>query len=331
MAVEPAAGRRSARHLAILGPAAAARRGRVWISRPGRCRTCGPGGPISVRLDDLDIICAVLGCEPGDLLIRDPAAAKPGRPQAPAGRAGRGPGDPAVPARRPLAAAGMTAPWPAATCTACGTTGPGRAKARSVQALLCPRPAPSAAVRWLRAGPAGTWQRGCAPAATGCRGPGWSSARTAASERPVWFADRCERCKRRAAAKSGACRDCGKQVTRLWSGRCRSCDAKSREVTGACRDCGDLTRLTSGLCRACRLFRWAHPAGTCPWCGRQQPIGAAGACRSCQLAARAAWAPPQAGPGTPAPGRASPRNADPRDHRGLRRLRGPGQAFRRTV
>jgi integrase len=109
-------------------------------------------------------------------------------------------------------------------------------------------------------------------------------------QREVYFGDRCERCKRRAAARAGACRDCGKQVARLWSGRCRSCDAKSREVTGACRDCGDLTRLTSGVCRACRLFRWAHPAGTCPWCGRQQPIGAAGACRSCQLAARAARA-----------------------------------------
>jgi DNA-binding Xre family transcriptional regulator len=34
------------------------------------------GRPISIRLDDLDVICAVLDCEPGDLLIRDPAAAK---------------------------------------------------------------------------------------------------------------------------------------------------------------------------------------------------------------------------------------------------------------
>ena len=34
------------------------------------------GRPISIRLDDLDIMCAVLGCEPGDLLIRDPAAAR---------------------------------------------------------------------------------------------------------------------------------------------------------------------------------------------------------------------------------------------------------------
>jgi putative transcriptional regulator len=35
------------------------------------------GQPVSVRLDDLDIICGVLGCEPGDLLVRDPDAATP--------------------------------------------------------------------------------------------------------------------------------------------------------------------------------------------------------------------------------------------------------------
>jgi putative transcriptional regulator len=28
------------------------------------------GRPISIRLDDLDLICRVLNCEPGDLLIR---------------------------------------------------------------------------------------------------------------------------------------------------------------------------------------------------------------------------------------------------------------------
>lgn len=61
------------------------------------------GRPISVRLDDLDIICAVLGCEPGDLLIRDPAAAKPGRPQAPAAAA-------AVPAIRPSRRGGRSLP-----------------------------------------------------------------------------------------------------------------------------------------------------------------------------------------------------------------------------
>jgi DNA-binding Xre family transcriptional regulator len=38
------------------------------------------GRPISIRLDDLDIICTVLGCDPGDLLIRDPAAGQPPSP-----------------------------------------------------------------------------------------------------------------------------------------------------------------------------------------------------------------------------------------------------------
>jgi putative transcriptional regulator len=37
------------------------------------------GRPVSIRLDDLDVICGVLGCEPGDLLVRDPGAARPAR------------------------------------------------------------------------------------------------------------------------------------------------------------------------------------------------------------------------------------------------------------
>ena len=179
--------------------------------------------------------------------------------------------------------------WPVVTCTACGTTGPGRAKPG-----LCKR-------CYARARRAERPCDGCGQTrpqlAAGLCARCYRLSRTrlvlcpdCGEQRPVHFADRCERCKRRAAARAGDCRDCGKQVARLWSGRCRSCYAKSREVTGACRDCGDLARLTSGLCRACRLFRWAHPAGTCPWCGRQQPIGKAGACRSCQLAARAARA-----------------------------------------
>jgi putative transcriptional regulator len=31
------------------------------------------GQPISVRLDDLEVICQVLDCQPGELLVRDPA------------------------------------------------------------------------------------------------------------------------------------------------------------------------------------------------------------------------------------------------------------------
>lgn len=32
------------------------------------------GQPISIRLDDLDIICNVLDCEPGELMVRSPTA-----------------------------------------------------------------------------------------------------------------------------------------------------------------------------------------------------------------------------------------------------------------
>jgi putative transcriptional regulator len=35
------------------------------------------GRPISIRLDDLDVMCGVLSCEPGDLLVRDLDAVTP--------------------------------------------------------------------------------------------------------------------------------------------------------------------------------------------------------------------------------------------------------------
>jgi DNA-binding Xre family transcriptional regulator len=34
------------------------------------------GQPVTIRLDDLNIICAVLDCSPNDLLVRDPGAAR---------------------------------------------------------------------------------------------------------------------------------------------------------------------------------------------------------------------------------------------------------------
>lgn len=39
------------------------------------------GQPISVRLDDLEVICRVLDCQPDDLLVRDPATTS--QPQQP--------------------------------------------------------------------------------------------------------------------------------------------------------------------------------------------------------------------------------------------------------
>lgn len=38
----------------------------------GKMSALWTGAPTTVRLDDLDVICAVLDCEPSKLLIRDP-------------------------------------------------------------------------------------------------------------------------------------------------------------------------------------------------------------------------------------------------------------------
>jgi putative transcriptional regulator len=45
------------------------------------------GQPISIRLDDLEVICQVLDCDPGELLLRDPAASAPERPRSQAAAA----------------------------------------------------------------------------------------------------------------------------------------------------------------------------------------------------------------------------------------------------
>jgi integrase len=185
------------------------------------------------------------------------------------------------------------ATWPVVTCTACGAAGPGCPKAglcrrcyARAQHPVQPCPGCGQTRRHLAAGLCARCYRLSRTRLVTCPGCG--------EPRPVYFGDRCERCKRRAAARAGACAECGKQVARLWSGRCTTCRNRFYETTGACRDCGDLTQLTSGSCRACRLFRWKHPPGICPWCGREQPIGAAGGCRSCQVALRAAKALQQA-------------------------------------
>lgn len=46
----------------------------------GKMSALWTGTPTTVRLDDLDIICAVLGCTTGDLLIHEPEAAAARRP-----------------------------------------------------------------------------------------------------------------------------------------------------------------------------------------------------------------------------------------------------------
>jgi DNA-binding Xre family transcriptional regulator len=51
----------------------------------GKMSALWTGTPTTIRLDDLDVICAVLDCAPSDLLIREPdriAARRPHREQA---------------------------------------------------------------------------------------------------------------------------------------------------------------------------------------------------------------------------------------------------------
>jgi putative transcriptional regulator len=62
------------------------------------------GRPISVRLDDLDVICAVLECSPSELLLPDPPAQ-----QAPA-RPAEQPGPAAASIRPARAGRGRSAP-----------------------------------------------------------------------------------------------------------------------------------------------------------------------------------------------------------------------------
>ncbi len=54
------------------------------------------GQPVSIRLDDLEILCEVLACEPSDLLIPEPDRSRARRPEqrdeAPQAAAGAGDG-----------------------------------------------------------------------------------------------------------------------------------------------------------------------------------------------------------------------------------------------
>jgi DNA-binding Xre family transcriptional regulator len=47
----------------------------------GKMSALWTGTPTSIRLDDLDVICAVLGCTPADLLLCEPEKVAARRPQ----------------------------------------------------------------------------------------------------------------------------------------------------------------------------------------------------------------------------------------------------------
>ena len=53
---------------------------RGLVISAGKMSNLWSGQPASLKLDDLDVICAVLGCEIGDLLIPEPEkVARPGQ------------------------------------------------------------------------------------------------------------------------------------------------------------------------------------------------------------------------------------------------------------
>jgi putative transcriptional regulator len=46
----------------------------------GKMSNLWSGQPVTIRLDDQEVICEVLGCEPGDLLVREPGKARRDQP-----------------------------------------------------------------------------------------------------------------------------------------------------------------------------------------------------------------------------------------------------------
>jgi DNA-binding Xre family transcriptional regulator len=67
--------------------------GHSWLSTTGKMSALWIGDPVTIRLDDLDVICAVLECTPPDLLICEPGKVAARRPA----RAQNGPATPVTP------------------------------------------------------------------------------------------------------------------------------------------------------------------------------------------------------------------------------------------
>lgn len=60
----------------------------------GKMSNLWAGQPVTIRLDDLEVICEVLGCEPNDILVPEPEKAR-------AQRTATAPGHAAVAGERP--------------------------------------------------------------------------------------------------------------------------------------------------------------------------------------------------------------------------------------
>ena len=73
---------------------------RGLVISAGKMSALWSGQPVSVKLADLDVICAVLGCEVGELLIPEPGQGPPARCRRGPARSARPPGPRIVPRRR---------------------------------------------------------------------------------------------------------------------------------------------------------------------------------------------------------------------------------------
>jgi DNA-binding Xre family transcriptional regulator len=72
--------------------------GRGLVISAGKMSGLWSGQPVSVKLADLDVICAVLGCDPGEVLIPEPGKVPaPGSAAQPAAAAA---GPAVIPRRR---------------------------------------------------------------------------------------------------------------------------------------------------------------------------------------------------------------------------------------
>ena len=74
--------------------------GRGLVISAGKMSGLWSGDPASIKLSDLDVICAVLGCEAGELLISEPEEVSPAKEKEGRAAAASAAGPPAVTPRR---------------------------------------------------------------------------------------------------------------------------------------------------------------------------------------------------------------------------------------
>ncbi|MGW5098145.1 helix-turn-helix domain-containing protein [Streptomyces nodosus] len=216
----------------------------------GKMSALWSGLPVSVRLDDLEVVCRVLGCGPSDVLVRDHAA-----PAA----SGAAPLPAPVPASVPAVAVGSGR-------AVAGGPGGGRGRVAV--------PAAAAAVNTAAAAVAGGGgRRRVRCAVCGKRPP---------TMKGVEF---CFSCWPGGPVVAPPCLRCGSR-TRYWArGLCERChpSAGAAVLLESCTDClaWGVTRTRGWLCSRCRHGR-GTASGICTVCGRSARCDRQGVCSLCR-------------------------------------------------